>query len=221
MPRKSYWPAAAHSGCLEENSASTTRSARCGQPSKLTALCSPKPCGFRRSGAAGTTLLEIVVVLAIVGVLVAIALPSFQNTFKSVHLSSATSAVTGAIQSTRFKSVVGGCNYQIVFSQSTTTYQLTTQTLSGTPPSCPVTLPFTNVGSSVSWSGTGDDISLLASTTLQFSPNGIVTLSSGGSTPCTTGNNMTPVACLILSNGTATTNTIIVSGVGNVTVTSP
>ena len=200
MPRKSYWPAAAHSGCLEENSASTTRSARCGQPSKLTALCSPKPCGFRRSGAAGTTLLEIVVVLAIVGVLVAIALPSFQNTFKSVHLSSATSAV---------------------FSQSTTTYQLTTQTLSGTPPSCPVTLPFTNVGSPVSWSGTGDDISLLASTTLQFSPNGIVTLSSGGSTPCTTGNNMTPVACLILSNGTATTNTIIVSGVGNVTVTSP
>jgi Tfp pilus assembly protein FimT len=216
MPRKSYWPAAAHSGCLGKKSASATRSYRCGQPSKLTARCSPKRYGCRRSGAAGTTLLELIVVLAIVGVLCAIALPSFQNTYKGVHLSSATSAVTGAIQSTRFKSVVSGCNYQIVFSQSTTTYQLTTQTLSGTPPSCPVTLPFTNVGPAVPWSGTGDGISLLASTTLQFAPTGIVTLFSGGSTPCTNG-----VACLILSNGSATTSTIIVTGVGNVKVTSP
>jgi Tfp pilus assembly protein FimT len=191
-----------------------------GQPSKLTAL--PRPCSFRRSGAAGTTLLELVVVVALVGVLLAIALPAFQNSFKSVHLSAATSAVTGAIQSTRYKSVVSGCQYQIIFSQATTTYQLATQALTtGTPPSCPTTEAFTNTGPAVSWSGTGDGISLLASTTLQFSPNGTVTLSSGGSTPCTTGNGITPVGCLKLSNGTVTTSTIIVSGVGNVTVTSP
>jgi Tfp pilus assembly protein FimT len=186
-----------------------------GQPSKLTAL--PKAGSFRRSGAAGTTALELVVVVAIVGVLFAIALPSFQNTFKSVHLSAATSAVTGAIQSTRFKSIVTGCQYQIIFSQGTTTYQVTGQTLSGTPPSCtPTSPPFNNVGPAIPWSGTGDGISLLASTTLQFTPSGLVTLASGGSTPCTNA-----VACLKLSNGTATTSTIIVSGVGNVKVTSP
>ena len=176
--------------------------------------CIPKPSSFRKCGAAGTTLLELLVVVSIVGVLLAMAVPSFQNSFKSVHLSSATSAVTGAIQSARYKAVVSGCQYQIAFLQTTTTFQVTGQTLSGSPPSCAST--FTNVGPAISWSGTGNGITLLASTTLQFTPAGIVTLVSGGSTPCTAG-----VACLKLSNGSTTTSTIIVSGVGNVTVTSP
>jgi Tfp pilus assembly protein FimT len=186
-----------------------------GQPVKSIVPRSPESCGFRRSGAAGTTLLELVVVVAIVGVLFAIAMPSFQTTFKSAHLSSATSGVTAAIQTVRFKAVVSGCPYQIIFSQGTTTYQVAWEALStGSQPTCATT--FTNSGSPISWSGTGDGISLLASTTLQFTPSGIVTLASGGSSPCTTG-----VACLVLSNGTTATSTIIVSGAGNVKVTSP
>jgi Tfp pilus assembly protein FimT len=162
---------------------------------------------------AGTTLVELVVVVAIASVLLAISVPGFQSTLKSVHLSSATTAVTGAIQSARFKAIVSGCQYNIAFSQANTAYQIAGQTLSGTPPSCAAT--FTNVGSAIPWSTSGD-VSLNVSTTLQFSPNGIVTLSSGGSLPCTTG-----IACFQLSNGSTTTSTIIVSGVGNVTVTSP
>jgi type IV fimbrial biogenesis protein FimT len=160
-------------------------------------------------------LLELVVVVAIVGVLLAISAPSFQTSLKSAHLSAATSSVTAAIQSTRFNAIVSGCNYQVAFSQSTTTYVITAQKLSGNPPACATTYTSVGSGSPISWSGSGD-ISLKASTTLTFLPNGVVNLYSGGSTPCTTG-----LACLVLSNGTVATNTIIVSGVGNVKVTSP
>ena len=111
---------------------------------------------------------------------------------------------------------MSGCQYQIVFSQGTSTYQLTSQALTGTPASCPTTESFTSVGAAVPWSGTGNGITLQASTTLQFQPGGIVTLASGGSTGCATN----ALACLRLSNG-STTSTINVSGVGNVTVTSP
>ncbi len=175
-------------------------------------LISPKPA----ARAKGTTLLELLVVLAVVGVLFAMAAPNFKNSFSSVHLSSATSAVSGAIQSTRYRAVVSGCQYQIVFSASTITYQLTSQALTGTPASCQTTESFTNVGATVPWSGNGNGITLQASTTLQFQPNGIVTLASGGSTGCATN----ALACLRLSNG-STTSTINISGVGNVTVTSP
>ena len=90
---------------------------------------SPKP----TARAKGTTLLELLVVLAVIGVLFAMAAPNFKNTFSSAHLSSSTSAISGAIQSTRYKAIVSGCQYQIVFSQGTTTYQLTSQALTGTP----------------------------------------------------------------------------------------
>lgn len=175
-------------------------------------LISPKP----TARAKGTTLFELMVVLAVVGVLFAMAAPNFKNSFSSVHLSSATSAVSGAIQSTRYRAVVSGCQYRIVFSQSTITYQLTAQALTGTPASCPTNEAFTNAGAAVPWSGDGNHITLQASTTLQFQPSGIVTLASGGSTGCATN----ALACLRLSNG-STTSTINISGVGNVTVTSP
>ncbi len=209
--RRQHWLTATYPRCLGAGPRGTSRSAKRVQTAELTVLL--KPCSFRRPGAAGTTLVELIVVVSIVGVLFAIAVPNFLNTSKSMHLSSATSTMSGAIQSTRFKSVVSGCNYQLAFSQSNTNYQITGQTLSGNPPTCAAS--FTNVGSALPWSTSGD-VSLKASTTLQFSPNGTVTLSSGGSTPCTNG-----IACLILSNGSTTTSTIIVSGVGNVTVTSP
>ena len=109
MPRDSYWPTAAHTGCPRKRSEGTTRSTMRGQPSKLNALSGAKACSFRRSGTAGTTLLELIVVVSIVGVLLAISVPNFLNSLKSVHLNSATAAVTGAIQSTRFKAVVSGC----------------------------------------------------------------------------------------------------------------
>ena len=154
---------------------------------------------------------------SVVGVLFAMAAPNFKNSFSSVHLSSATSAVSGAIQSTRYRAVVSGCQYRIVFSQSTITYQLTAQALTGTPASCPTNEAFTNAGAAVPWSGDGNHITLQASTTLQFhtqrhSHSGERRLDRV---------RYRRLACLRLSNGSTTTSTINVSGVGNVTVTSP
>jgi len=212
MPRRSYWPTAVPTGCLGERSAWTTRSAVRGRPSKLTAPYSPMQPSFKKSGAAGTTLLELVVVVAIVGVLLAISAPSFQTSLKSAHLSAATSSVTAAIQSTRFNAIVSGCMYSIAFSQSTTTYQIGKQPLTGNPPACGT---LGNSGSPISWSGSGD-ISLTPSITLQFCPNGTVGLYSAGTNTCTVA-----IPTFTLSNGTVATNTIIVSGAGNVKVTSP
>jgi type IV fimbrial biogenesis protein FimT len=182
-----------------------------GEASKLIAPRGRKPYIFARSGAGGTTLLELVVVVAIVSVLLAISVPGYQSSMKSMHLSSATTAITGAIQSTRYKAIVSGCQYTIAFSQANTNYQIAGQSLSGNPPSCG---SLANVGSALPWSTSGD-VSLKVSSTLTFYPAGTMT-ATGGSTPCTNG-----IACLILSNGTTTTSTIIVSGVGNVKVTSP
>lgn len=208
MPKRSNWQTAAAGGCVGERPAWSTRSLMRYRPLK--------PCGFRRSGEAGTTLVELIVVLVIVGVLLAVAKPSFMVTFKSMNLSAATSAVTGAIQATRFKSVVAGCQYQLILTQGTTTYQLAwEQPSNASPPTCATT--FTNINSAISWSGTGDGISLQSSSvTLQFCPNGTVGLYSTGSTTCTA-----TIPNIVLSNGTVTTNTIAVSGVGNVKVTSP
>ena len=193
MPRRSDWRAAVHQYKSEDYQS-----------------ISPRP----TERAKGTTLLELIVVLGVIGVLCAMAAPIFKNSFSSAHLSTATSAVSGAIQGTRYRAIVSGCNAQIVFSQSTTTYQVTAYALSGTPPSCATT--YTNVGGAISWSGAGNGVTLLASTTLQFTPAGLVSLVSGGSTGCATN----VIGCLKLSNG-STTSTINVSGVGNVTVTSP
>lgn len=216
MPRNFYWPTAFHTGCLRKRSARTTQSIRCGQPAKLNALCGPKSCSVIRSGAAGTTLLELLLVVAIVGVLLAISAPVYQSSLKSIHLSSATTSVTGAIQSTRFRSVVSGCEYTLALTQGITTYQLAWQALSGTPPACPVGSAFTNVGTAIPWSTSGD-VSLTSSITLQFCPNGTVGLySTTAIPPCSAA-----ISSFTLSNGSSTTKTITVSGVGNVTVTSP
>ncbi len=211
MPRKSYWPVAAHIGCLGEKSASITRSAECGQPSKLSARCSHKPCGFRRSGAAGTTMLELVVVLAIVGVLAAIAMPTVQSSLKNAHLSAATTQVRGAILSTRFNAIMSGCPYTIAFYQSNQNYQVQGQTPQGAPPTCTASASVT-----IPWASSGD-VSLNASTTMLFCPNGTVWPYSN-STACP---GTSTVPSLVLSIGTHITNTLTVSGAGNVTVTSP
>lgn len=155
-------------------------------------------------GCAGWTLVELVAVVAVIIVVSAIALPMAPNIVKAFHLTSATSSVAGVIQSTRYQAIMSGCPYQIAFNQNTTTYQITTQQVSGSPPTCAAT--YTNSGGPVNWS-TSTDVSLNASTTLQFNPNGIVTVPAGSRS-------------LVFSNG-VTTRTVFVSGVGNVKVTSP
>ncbi len=165
----------------------------------------------RKIPCAGMTLLETLMVVAIVGTLSAIAIPLVGKCLKTYRLSAASTAVAGAIRSTRYQAIMNGCAYNIALAQSTTSYQVGNEPASGTPPACATS--FSNVGGLIPWSGTGD-VSINASTTLQFSPNGIVTATAG------TLSFANGSLRLQLSNG-ATTNTVAVSGAGNVKVTNP
>ncbi len=157
----------------------------------------------KQSASRGFTVFELVVVLIIIIVMVAMAVPLAQGVIRSFRLSAATTAIAGAIQSTRYQAIMRGCPYTITFSSSSTLYQVATQPLSGAPPSCAGT--FSDVGGPVPWTA-ASNISLAAPATLQFNPNGIVTATSGS-------------LSLAVSDGVAT-RTIEVSGVGNVTVKS-
>ena len=157
------------------------------------------------SACRGWTLVELMMVVAIIGVIVKISVPSIQNTILAYRLSAASASVSAAIQQTRFQSITIGCPYTITFTAGSSTYQVQTQALSGTPPVCAAS--FSNVGSAVAWTS-GGGVSLSPSTTLQFNANGIVTATTG-------------TLSFTLSNGSAATRTITVSGVGNVKVTTP
>jgi len=178
----------------------------CRPPASRTAA---KP---HRSSSGGWTLPEMLLVVAIVGLLIKISLPTIQNTILAFDLSAAGSTVAGAIQQTRYQAIMIGCPYTIAFTAGTTTYQVQTEAISGTPPVCASS--YSNVGSSaISWTGAAG-ISLVTSTTFTFLANGTVSATQGGSS-CT-------MPCSFqVSNTQGSTNTISVSGVGYVKVTSP
>lgn len=163
----------------------------------------------RRSTCRGWTLLELMIAVFVIGVILKISLPRMQTTVLNYRLGSAASSVAGAIQQTRYQAINVGCSYTIAFTAGSTTYQVQTLAISGTPPACAAS--FSNVGSAISWTSSGG-ISLASSLTMQFDANGMVRTGSplANCSPCS----------LQLSNGNAT-RTITVSGVGNVKVASP
>jgi prepilin-type N-terminal cleavage/methylation domain-containing protein len=81
-----------------------------------------------RSPEAGLTLLELMVVVAIVGVLVAVALPNLRGYLRTQTIRSAASAVAGELTSARSRAVVKNVNYGVVFLVlSPTTYRVVTE----------------------------------------------------------------------------------------------
>jgi Tfp pilus assembly protein FimT len=149
-------------------------------------------------------MIELLMAVFVSIVLMGFALPRVIPVTHYYHLMSALPGVTGAIQGTRYQAIMTGCPYQIAFNANTTSYQVSTEVLSGSPASCAAS--FTNVGNAVPWSSSGD-VSIGTSITFQFSPNGTVTAVT---TPSTM------PATFSLTNGTST-ETVIVSGVGDVT----
>jgi prepilin-type N-terminal cleavage/methylation domain-containing protein len=158
----------------------------------------------------GWTLLELMAVVAVIGVMLGLSLPSIQNTILAYRLSAAASSAAAAIQQTRFQAIKVGCKYTIAFTTGSNTYQVQTEDISGTPPVCAAS--FTNAGSAIPWTSAGS-IRVTSSPTLLFDPGGIVYTQGSPPVMCT--------PCSVqVSNGSAT-KTVTISGVGNVKVTSP
>lgn len=134
----------------------------------------PVPARISRPRCGGFSMLELVVVVAIIVVILKISLPGIQNTLLNYRLGSAASSVAAAIQQTRYLAIQNGCYYTIAFTTGSTTYQVQSQAVSGTPPTCATT--FTNVGGAIAWAPGAGGVSLVSSTTLEFGPSGIVGL---------------------------------------------
>jgi prepilin-type N-terminal cleavage/methylation domain-containing protein len=161
--------------------------------------------GHRRC--AGFSLVELLVVVAVACILMGMTLPAINRTMTAMHLGSASSSLTGALQAARYQAISIGCPVSITV--ATGTYQLATLLTPGSPPTCStstwVALPAPAPSGAVPYAGA--DITLNTTQVLQFNPSGTVTASTGPP----------QVFTLVLSNGSAT-RTITVSGVGNVKV---
>jgi len=151
----------------------------------------------------GFSLIEMVLVISILLITVALAIPLLNNIMSAYRLRSAVSAVTGFIQSARYQALASGYGYQVVLNKAASTIQIQsdpnrigtyTNLCVPAAASCPITL-----------SGSGIPIVLGADATLQFRPSGIVTATAGSTT-------------LTLAYG-GKTETITVSSYGNVKVT--
>jgi len=162
--------------------------------------------------AAGFTMIELLVVVAIAMILAAVSLPVITTTLYNMHLGSAASSLSGAIQSTRYQAISVGCPFTITVNASpANSYQLQTEAVSGTPPACATTytnlpapyanpVPFANA-----------DVTIAATTTIVLNPSGTVSTVSTPTIPAY------PPISIVLAHG-ATTKTVSVSGVGNVQV---
>jgi prepilin-type N-terminal cleavage/methylation domain-containing protein len=154
---------------------------------------------MKKKGAGrGFTLLEIMAVVAILGILLACSIPQLFNMYNGYKLTGAVDAVQWAISSTRYQAIMNGYYYQLTISNSA----MTTQVLSKVPPAA----SFSNVGSAVPITSAPVTISP-ATTTYQFSPSGGITVIAGNSNPNT-----------ITVTYSGTTHTITVSNYGQITI---
>jgi prepilin-type N-terminal cleavage/methylation domain-containing protein len=152
-------------------------------------------------GIAGFTVLELVVVIAVVGVLASFAIPMTMGALRNYRLSAAVSAATGAISATRYQAIMHAYPYSITFNSSNATYQVANATASA----CPVTTVFTPLpGGPTPISGNGD-VTINQTTTLVFCANGTVSATTGA------------MSFTISDPLTNRQHTISVTGVGDVT----
>lgn len=149
----------------------------------------------KRSRAAGYTMIEVTIIVAIVFVLVAFAMPSMFSTINLYRLNDAAGSAAGVIQSTRFQAIMQGYPFQLTFSAANNTFQIASEPMG--------TSSFVNVGGAVPLSGS--PITLSAGTVLQFKPNGSISATSGNSET-------------FQISYTGRTKTITVSNYGSVTV---
>jgi Tfp pilus assembly protein FimT len=149
----------------------------------------------KRNEAAGYTMMEIAITVAILIILIAFAVPSLLSTINVFRLGAAVESATSAIQTTRFQAIMQGYPFQLTFSAANNTFQVASEPMGA--------VSFTNVGGAVPLSGS--PITLSAGTVLQFKANGSVSATAGNSET-------------FQITFTGRTKTIAVSNYGSVTV---
>jgi Tfp pilus assembly protein FimT len=125
----------------------------------------------RRWATGGFSMIELVIVLAVVMIMMAISLPSIRGTMDGLRLRNVVTTTTSAIQTTRFQAIRDGLRYAIAFTPGTNqaSYQISRQPVAGGA--------FVNVGGPVQvGSGLG---TYSANTRMEFLPNGTVTATVG------------------------------------------
>lgn len=149
------------------------------------------------SSARGFTLIEALIVVAIIFVLAALSIPLVQSTFAYFRLRGAVSSVTGTIQSTRYQAISNGYAYKVILNKAASTLQVQSDPTR--------TATFANVGNAIPLAGSAVPVVLGQDTTLMLRPSGIVQATTGSTT-------------LTLTLG-AKTETITISSYGNIKVT--
>jgi prepilin-type N-terminal cleavage/methylation domain-containing protein len=158
--------------------------------------------------AAGFTMLELLVVVAVGLLLAAITIPVVRTAIASYNLDAAADSASGAIQRARYQAIMHGYPYQVDFNSTTNNFQL----LSEVPPAT----TFSTVGTAVPISGSAVTMGVgtansasLGHLILQLKQNGSVTTASGQAMP---------VTLTIAYNGT--TKHLTVSNYGSISVSS-
>lgn len=153
-----------------------------------------------RRAARGFSLLELVVVVGIILVMTAIALPVVQSSLNAYKVSTAVAAVNNAVQTTRYRAIQVGYPFQVVFTRATSTYQIQSDPTD--------TGNFANVGNPIVFTTVPNMMN--QNTTLTFRPGGAV------ASPQALANGSTPMTLTYLN---VTPELITVSAYGRINVT--
>jgi prepilin-type N-terminal cleavage/methylation domain-containing protein len=169
----------------------------------------------------GFSLIELVVVVAIILTLTAVAIPVVFSTVRFYRLQSTISNVTSLVRATRFQAMSSGYPYQLVFTKTTASYQLKLNSTPNASGGFDETgangfVNATTAGNSGTVTGTSTTVTLGQDLVLEFSPSGVVKyVSSGTATSCSgAGTNCE----LDVTYSTFPMKKIVVNGYGNVTV---
>ena len=155
----------------------------------------------RPGGSHGFTLIELVMSVAVAMILTAISVPIVSTAVVNYRMTSSVNAITGVINSTRYRAIYNGYQHTIAFSKTNGTYQLASK--------IPPATTFSNVGTAIPFQSIGaPSMTLNNDVTLQFNPSGIVSATTGS---------MTNINLTYKGQS----RTIQVSPYGSVTVTNP